>query len=83
MDKLKSLRNKIDSIDEQIAKLYSERLTCSEEIGKIKKEYQLPILNLEREKEVIENSSSFVKEKYRDSYKKIIKLIIEESKKFQ
>ena len=83
MEKLKELRNQIDEIDQNIAKLYNKRLELCKEIGKIKKEYHLPIFNLERELEVIEKSSSFVNEKFRDGYKNVIKLIIEESKKVQ
>ena len=83
MDKLDKLREEIDIIDQQIAELYSKRLSICENIGKVKKQYNLPILNSNREQEVINKNSQYVDEKYRESYKKIIQLIMDESKKVQ
>lgn len=83
MDKLNELRKQIDTIDQQIAELYNERLLLCESIGEIKKQYNLPILDTSRELEVIKNNSSYVNEKYRDSYKNVIQLIMDESKKVQ
>ena len=39
MDKLDKLREEIDIIDQQIAELYSKRLSICENIGKVKKQY--------------------------------------------
>ena len=47
-------RKRIDEIDEQLAKLLSERSCCVIEIGKIKRQKQLPVYDPEREKEILE-----------------------------
>lgn len=83
MEELDLLRKKIDSIDEQIAHLFEQRLHICKEIGKIKKENNLPILNKNREQEVIEKNSSLINKEFKNSYIKLIKLIMEESKKLQ
>ncbi|MCQ2409602.1 MAG: chorismate mutase [Clostridia bacterium] len=83
MDKLEELRNTIDSIDESIAKLLSERFSTAEKIGCLKKESGIEITDQTREKEVIENAKSAVADKYKDSTENVFKMIINESKNLQ
>lgn len=83
MKKLDELRLQIDSIDQEMVSLFEKRLEICKEIGKIKKENNLVILNTKREEEVIKKNSSLIKEEFKNSYIKLIKLIIEESKKVQ
>lgn len=83
MDKLEELRNTIDSIDESIAKLLSERFSTAEKIGYLKKESGIEITDQTREKEVIENAKSAVADKYKDSTENVFKMIINESKNLQ
>jgi chorismate mutase len=47
-------RKRIDAIDAQLAELLSERSRCVIEIGKIKRQQQLPVYDPEREKEIFE-----------------------------
>ena len=47
-------RKRIDEIDLELAKLLSERSNCVIEIGKIKRQKQLPVYDPEREKEILE-----------------------------
>jgi chorismate mutase len=47
-------RKRIDEIDLQLAKLLSERSQCVIEIGKIKRQQQLPVYDPQREKEILE-----------------------------
>ena len=47
-------RKRIDEIDQQLAKLLSERSHCVIEIGKIKRQQQLPVYDPQREKEILE-----------------------------
>jgi monofunctional chorismate mutase len=51
---LEDLRNEIDKIDSQIVNLLKQRFDCSLEIANYKKENSLPVLNSEREKEILE-----------------------------
>lgn len=49
MERIPSLRRKIDEIDARILRSLKERMEVSKAIGKIKRENGLPIRNLERE----------------------------------
>ena len=46
-------RKRIDEIDEKLTELLSERSHCVIEIGKIKRQYGLPIYDPEREKDIV------------------------------
>lgn len=48
----RSFRQKIDDIDLKIAELFDERMALSEEIGKYKKENNLPLSDKNREEEI-------------------------------
>ena len=47
---LKELRDKINSIDEEITKLFVERMVVSKDIADYKKDHDLPVLDPDREK---------------------------------
>ena len=53
-EKLSSLRNRIDHIDEQLLDLLAERMRISCEIGTYKKEHNMPVLQSMRYNEIIE-----------------------------
>lgn len=57
---LKELRNQIDLIDKEMAKLFEQRMEIVKKIGDYKKENNLPILDANREKEVIQKNSSYI-----------------------
>jgi len=48
MDKLIDLRNSIDGLDEQLLHLLVKRLQIVSEVGKIKKNLNLPALDVDR-----------------------------------
>ena len=50
---LEEQRNKIDRIDDEIARLLAERLSVVDEVAMKKKEKNLPILNSDREQEIL------------------------------
>ena len=84
MEELKKLRDQIEKLDEEIVTLLEKRFNLSLEVGKLKKEYNLPILDLKREKELSLNNASKLKNKeFVESYLNIFKTILEESKKLQ
>lgn len=56
MSKLDDARIKINKIDEQMAKLFEERMKASTEVAEYKLEHGLPIFDSAREKEVINNN---------------------------
>ncbi len=49
-------RKKIDEIDRRLVDSLNERARCVVEIGKIKRENGIPILELNREKEVLRHT---------------------------
>ena len=51
---LKNIRQEIDQIDEQIAELFKRRMDCSVAVAESKKETKTPILNEEREEQVLD-----------------------------
>jgi chorismate mutase/prephenate dehydratase len=53
-EKLKALRQEIDSIDNQILELINKRATLAKEVGVIKKANNLPIFVPSREKEIFD-----------------------------
>ncbi|NOZ63374.1 MAG: prephenate dehydratase [Caldiserica bacterium] len=52
--KLEDLRKLVDKVDEEILLLLNKRASLSKEIGKIKKEKNLPIFDPRREEEVVD-----------------------------
>ena len=50
---LSDIRAKIDVVDEQLLKLFLERMDLAEEVAAYKNEHHLPILNKERERAVL------------------------------
>ncbi len=55
---LESLRKNIDIIDSQILDLFVQRLDLCKKIADIKIKSNIPILNEEREKEILDNMAS-------------------------
>lgn len=55
MTEIKLLRNEINKIDAQLLKLLKQRIDISKKMGKIKKEKNIAIFDIDREKEIIYN----------------------------
>ena len=60
MKDLVEIRQKIDSIDREIAKLFEERMAAAADVAEYKSKHNLPILDREREKAVIEENSKYI-----------------------
>ncbi|HLP99986.1 MAG TPA: chorismate mutase [Candidatus Limnocylindria bacterium] len=54
--KIEDWRGKINEIDRQLVRLLNERSRVAMEIGKLKREADLPLYQPEREREVLENA---------------------------
>jgi shikimate dehydrogenase len=76
---LKDFRNKMDDIDKELQDLLAKRMKLSEEIGKYKLESDLPILNRNRELEILNR----IKGPNSDKIREIYEVIFEKSKKTQ
>lgn len=53
---LEKMRQEIDSIDEQMMKLFNERMQLADNIAEIKRESNIALVNYEREERVIQNA---------------------------
>lgn len=60
MDKLLVAREKINSVDSKMAKLFKERMEAVREVAEYKAEHALPILDANRENEIIEKNTSII-----------------------
>lgn len=55
MNQVGELRNKIDHVDEQLLELLVQRISLIEELGNLKRENNVSVLQLERWKSIIDN----------------------------
>lgn len=76
MDKLTQLRKEIDKIDKNLAQLLRKRAKEVIRIKELKKLHKLPVIDTNREKEILNNLSN-------DYEKNIFKQILIESRKLQ
>lgn len=84
MNKLEEYRNEIDNLDKKLIKLLEKRFGISQKIGSFKKENKMPVLNEEREKEVIENNLELIDNvELKEPLENILKFIMEQSRKIQ
>ena len=55
MRDLSDIRKDIDRIDDELIELFKERMDCAREVGYYKKERGIPVLNTQRENEVLDD----------------------------
>ena len=65
---LQDIRERIDSVDEQILKLFLERMELSEQVADYKREHHLPVLNKTREREILARVTERSGERERYAY---------------
>ena len=65
---LSEIRTKIDAVDDQLLKLFLERMALSEEVVRYKMEHHLPILNRQREREILAKVTENAGEQERYAY---------------
>lgn len=56
MNELDNYRQEIDAIDQELTRLFEQRLETVLKVGEYKKEHQLPVLDAGREQKVIEKN---------------------------
>ena len=83
-ERLEEYRVSIDSIDRRIVELINERTRVVEEIGRVKREAQLPVYEPKREEQVFANITSANQGPIpSDSVKRIFERIIDEMRTLQ
>lgn len=80
---LTEYRRNIDKITEELVKLIAKRKEITFKINELKRKFGLPLIDYEREKEVIENAERFAKKSEINSnlVVKIMKLVMNDSRK--
>jgi chorismate mutase len=77
-------RDRIDAVDLRILELLNERTSIAEEIGRIKKEAQLPIYEPKREDQVFRNVTSNNRGPLPDdAVRRVFERIIDEMRRVQ
>ena len=61
MNDIKDIRAKINEIDDKIRELFEERMAAAKDVAEYKRLHGLPILDKERERQVIENNVAKIK----------------------
>ncbi len=84
MDELTTAREKINRIDREMAKLFTERMEAAKEVARYKKAHALQITDAAREEEIIERNSALIEdETLRMYYVSFLRHNMELSKKLQ
>ena len=83
MNELDELRNKLDLIDAELMRLYSERMEAAEEIAAVKRLALMETVDKEREEAVVSSRMEMLPERFREGGERLIRLLMEESKRVQ
>ena len=80
---LDELRAEIDRIDDQLINLFEERMEVASKIGQYKKENGLPVLNSQREREILNNIADKSKPEMKSYLRVLYSLLFELSRSYQ
>lgn len=83
MKNLKDYRIQLDTLDEEMKKLFLERMKIVKEISAFKKQNNLNIEDKNREQEMCTRLSSDVSEEYKSYYLMFLNEVINISKSYQ
>ena len=84
MNKLEECRIKIDELDSKIAQLYEFRMSIVKEVVKYKIQEGLPVLDEDRETEMLtRNVKNIQNDEYKSYYKTVLKGFLDASKDMQ
>ncbi len=84
MKDLKQCREQLDSIDNEIIKLFEQRMSIIRDVAIYKKENNLPILDETREKIMLQkNLEKLDNTELKEYYKSILETYLDVSKKYQ
>lgn len=83
MDELHQLRADIDRIDRQMVELFRQRMAVTARVGQYKLERGLPVLDAERERQVLQNKAQLVEEELRGGVTTLFQTIMSISRRQQ
>lgn len=82
MKDLSEIRNEIDNIDNELIELFKRRMDCSKAVAEYKTANNIPILNAQREEEIL-NTVAQKGDEYGEYTKEFFKKILELSRDLQ
>ena len=80
MADINELRREIDAADKEITKLFLHRMEVCRDIGEYKAKRNLPVLDVEREKQLLEAKAKGMKSPDRENVERLFKCIMDISK---
>lgn len=81
---LEQVREEINQIDQELVRLLEKRYKCVDEVVRVKREHQLPVLDSKREALVLNKIAKLIEEdQYQDSILETFQSIMDISKKYQ
>lgn len=84
MNLLKNARERINEIDEKMARLFVERMNAAKDVAAYKKENGMPIFDASREARIIEKNTAYIEdENLRSFYVEFLKYNMQLSKEYQ
>ena len=83
MEDLSIIREKINTIDNQIVELWKERMELCRSVAEFKKENNLPILDTQREKELLDRIKSMAGDELGDYSVSLYETIMSISRSYQ
>ena len=83
MNKLEQAREKINKTDLEMAALWVERMAAVKEVSDYKKEHGAPVLDSNREAELLENNLKAIPDELKPYYAEFLKAVIGVSKSYQ
>ncbi len=83
MEKLEDVRRKIDDVDAELTRLLVKRFTLTDEVGRIKREENVGVVQSGRENDILDRIGESVSDEYAYSIKEIYRKIFEQSKERQ
>ena len=80
---LEEMRKLINETDRKLVNLFTERMGLASLFAEYKMKHNLPVLNRERENDIIKKVRSSVPLEYADSFEELYKKIFEISRNYQ
>ena len=80
---LDELRMEIDKVDDQLIRLFAQRMDIAAQIAEYKKQHNLPVLNAAREREKLSMITDASREDMKDNMRVLYSLSFELSRAYQ
>ena len=80
---INELRQQIDSIDRQIVDLYCKRMDVARAVGKYKQENNLPVLDSERERNLLNKVAELAGKENEQGIRALYQVLLEQSRRLQ